>query len=161
MLKYDLKSNRHGCKECVLCSEGSNLIIKSEPVNLSLVRNQIKQIGEYCKLSDRLIFDLQVAVGEAAANAVEHGSPLGCKSTVNVLFTCNRDALTISVKDEGKFKRHMPGPSTEVSYRGRGIPLMLALMDRVTIDEAKDGTCVILSKRIKRNNQEEDIENVI
>lgn len=161
MLKYSLKSNEHGCKDCVLCSGGSNLDIKSEPVNLSLIRNQIKQIGEFCSLSDRLVFDLQVAVGEAAANAVEHGSPLGCKSTVKVLFTCDRDALTITVKDEGKFKRHMPSPNMEVNYRGRGIPLMLALMDRVTIDEAKDGTCVILSKRVKRNNQKEDLEDIV
>ncbi len=124
--------------------------IKSESVNLSIIRNHIKMIGELCGLSEKQIFDLQVAIGEAAANAIEHGSPLGSDNHVRVHVFCDGYALIIKVKDEGKFKRRMPNPGSDHNnFRGRGIPLMLALMDRVTIDEAKDGTSVVLTKRIK------------
>lgn len=123
--------------------------IKSESVNLSLVRERIKNICERCELDERQIFDLQVAVGEATANAIEHGSPFGSNNFVEVKLNCNAGALTIIVKDQGKFKRGMPDPGIEqTNFRGRGIPLMLALMDRVTIDEGKDGTCVVLTKKI-------------
>ncbi|MBE0447500.1 MAG: ATP-binding protein [Actinobacteria bacterium] len=127
-------------------------VIKSESANLSVIRNHIKLIGEHCDLSEKQLFDLQVAVGEATANAVEHGSPLGPENNVNITASCDGGALTIVVKDEGKFKRRMPNPGIEMNFRGRGIPLMLALMDRVTIDEAKDGTRVILVKQINSSN---------
>jgi len=123
--------------------------IRSESVNLSLVREKIKNICERCELDERQIFDLQVAVGEATANAIEHGSPFGSNNFVEVKVSCIERALTITVRDQGKFKRRMPDPGIEqTNFRGRGIPLMLALMDRVTIDEAKDGTCVVLMKKI-------------
>lgn len=125
------------------------MVIKSESANLAEIRNHIKQIGEHCNLSDRQIFDLQVAIGEACANAVEHGSPLGSDNNVKISLLCDGDALTIAVKDEGKFKRRMSDADIELNFRGRGIPLMLALVDKVTIDEARDGTCVVLVKRIK------------
>jgi len=99
-----------------------------------------------------------VAVGEATANAVEHGSPCGPENCVDITTACDGRALTIMIKDQGKFRRRMPNPGVEMSFRGRGIPLMLALMDRVTIDEAKDGTCVVLVKQINGNGVCEDGE---
>ncbi|HZD60477.1 MAG TPA: ATP-binding protein [Anaerolineae bacterium] len=148
MPKQSLKAAAYRCDTCALCAGEQIYVIKSEPVNLSVVRNHIRQIGEHCDLSEKQLFDLQVAVGEATANAIEHGSPLGIENTVGVAVSCDKGSLTIVVKDEGKFKRRMPNPGVGMNFRGRGIPLMLALMDRVTIDEAKDGTQVILVKQV-------------
>ncbi len=127
--------------------------ITSESANLARVRNRVRQIGETCDLNERQIFDLQVAVGEATANAIEHGSPFGPENYVRIKAHCDGIALTVTVQDQGKFKRRMSDPTIEQdNFRGRGIPLMLALMDRVTIDEGKDGTSVVLLKRVVNNN---------
>lgn len=151
MPKQNLKTTAHRCETCILCAGEQLFDIESDSANLSVIRNHVKQIGEHCNLSEKQLFDLQVAVGEATANAVEHGSPLGPENSVNITASCDGGSLTIVVKDEGKFKRRLPHPGTEMSFRGRGIPLMLALMDRVTIDEAKDGTRVVLVKQISDN----------
>ncbi len=149
-----MRNVRQRCKECTLKSGEHELQVRSESANLSLIRNHVKVIGEVCALSERQIFDLQVAIGEAAANAIEHGSPGGTENHVRIQVVCDGNALVIKVKDEGKFKRRMPDPGMDHnSFRGRGIPLMLALMDRVTIDEAKDGTSVVLTKRIKETHE--------
>ncbi|NCO66670.1 MAG: hypothetical protein COW32_03585 [Candidatus Aquicultor secundus] len=150
MSKRNLKNIRQRCKECTLNSGEHELQVRSESANLCLIRNHVKMIGELCSLSEKQIFDLQVAIGEAAANAIEHGSPQGSENHVRIQVYCDGNALVIKVKDEGKFKRRMPDPGMDHNnFRGRGIPLMLALMDKVTIDEAKDGTSVVLTKRVK------------
>lgn len=141
---------QHRCFSCLLCNREQNLSIKSDSSNLYLIRDQIKMVGEYCNLDDREVFDLQVAVGEASANAIEHGSPNGAENYVHFAAACDGSYLTITIRDEGEFIRKMPDPDTdgEINFRGRGIPLMLALMDRVTIDEASTGTCVVLMKKV-------------
>lgn len=152
MSKKKFKSIQQRCEQCILNSGDHELEVRSESVNLSLIRNHVKAIGEFCSFSDRQVFDLQVAIGEAAANAIEHGSPHGAENCVRIHTHCDGEALVIRVRDEGKFKRRMPNPTEEINnFRGRGIPLMLALMDRVTIDEAKDGTSVVLTKRIRES----------
>ncbi len=142
----------------MLHTSEQELEIKSESVNLAYVRNHIRQIGEICDLNEKQVFDLQVAVGEATANAIEHGSPFGSENAVMIKARCNGTALIITVQDQGKFKRRMPGPAIEQNnFRGRGIPLMLALMDRVTIDEGKDGTRVVLLKRVVNNKNNREV----
>ncbi|MCL6471780.1 MAG: ATP-binding protein [Firmicutes bacterium] len=149
MQKQRLKGRQKKCAGCALHKSEKEIAIRSESVNLATVRNHIREIGESCNLSERQIFDLQVAVGEATANAIEHGSPVGPDNIVLIKARCDGKALVIVVKDQGKFKRRMPDPGIEqTNFRGRGIPLMLALMDRVTIDEGKEGTSVILMKKI-------------
>lgn len=138
------------CSDCPLLSHSrlsKNIGGSSE--NLAEVRQFVKSIADECGFSERATFDLQVAVGEAVANAVEHGSPFGPESCINVDLTCDGKTLVVQVKDEGRFKKRMPSPDG-MNFRGRGIPIMLSLMDRVTVDETPTGTCVILSKRISK-----------
>ncbi|MDP2211046.1 MAG: ATP-binding protein [Candidatus Aquicultor sp.] len=148
--KYD--RSKYRCKRCILHNSVDEFAIGSESSNLVRIRDHIYFIGNYCELDEKQLFDLQVAVGEAAANAIEHGSPLGRENTVRLKATCDSEYLTVTIKDEGRFRRCVHGPNgDEVNFRGRGIPLMLALMEKVAIDEAKDGTCVMLVTRVARN----------
>ena len=140
------------CKRCVLHNSVDEFTIGSESSNLARIRDHIDFIGNHCDLDEKQLFDLQVAVGEAAANAIEHGSPLGRDNIVRLKATCDSEYLTVTIKDEGRFRRCVRGPNgEEVDFRGRGIPLMLALMEKVAIDEAKDGTCVMLVTQVARS----------
>jgi anti-sigma regulatory factor (Ser/Thr protein kinase) len=90
--------------------------------------------------------DIETAVGEALANAAEHGhrAETGFEVRVHV----ENDRLVIEVEDEGAgFRSAPPGPlPAHDAPRGFGIYLMRHLMDDVAFDER--GTCVRLTKRL-------------
>lgn len=131
------------------CNKTETIEIPAKGENLARVRHFVKDFACRCGFSSEEMYDIVLAVGEAISNSVEHGSPGGEKSTIVVTCGCRDDDLVVQVADEGVFQREMPELETEpdASYRGRGIFLMLALMDKVSIDESKRGTTVFLSKK--------------
>lgn len=88
--------------------------------------------------------NLVLAVNEACANALVHTN---C-TTIGVTWRATSDRVEIDVEDDGIFRRRVPIP--EVDGRGhRGIPLMMALLDQVSISggtQSRPGTKVRLVK---------------
>lgn len=105
----------------------------------SFVRDQAAEGG----FRSALVDDLVLAVSEACANAIVHtNSP-----SVDVRCTLSSEVLLIEVRDEGIFRRRVAMP--EFDGHGRGIPLMAALVDELTIKEGtpeRPGTLVRLLK---------------
>jgi anti-sigma regulatory factor (Ser/Thr protein kinase) len=91
--------------------------------------------------------ELELAVGEALANAVEHGHALGGTIEVSAFF--RSDVLTIEVKDNGRgfqaWENPEAAPRAASSPRGFDIHIMRATVDRVQFLEG--GTRVVLTKR--------------
>ncbi len=90
--------------------------------------------------------DIETAVGEALANAAEHGHQAGSGFEVRVFV--ERDSIVIEVQDEGRgflCNPSAPKPAHDAP-RGFGIYLMRHLMDQVDFDER--GSCVRLTKRL-------------
>ncbi len=90
--------------------------------------------------------DIETAVGEALANAAEHGHQVGSGFEVRVFV--ERDSIVIEVQDEGRgflCDPAAPKPAHDAP-RGFGIYLMRHLMDQVDFDER--GSCVRLTKRL-------------
>jgi anti-sigma regulatory factor (Ser/Thr protein kinase) len=87
---------------------------------------------------------LALAVTEACANSMIHTS---C-TKIGVTWNSSSDRVQIDVVDDGIFRRRVPVP--EVDGEGhRGIPLMMALLDQVSISggtQARPGTKVTLVK---------------
>lgn len=74
--------------------------------------------------------DLEAAVGEALANAVEHGSPLGQVNRIVVVLWREPGRVVVQVSDEGHgFDVWSQAPPAEgrLEERGRGLVLMRAL----------------------------------
>ncbi len=94
--------------------------------------------------------DLLLAVNEALANAAEFAYvDAGRRGTVDLSATYDAaaDTLAVTVNDRGRWRQQVPEPATvppQPQVRGRGIPLMRALADRVTIDRTPRGTHVSL-----------------
>jgi anti-sigma regulatory factor (Ser/Thr protein kinase) len=122
------------------------IVIPSQGSKLAQVRQFIEKVAQELGFNQSEVFDIKVAVGEACANAIEHGSPLGKANKVTIEATFNNNCLLIEVKDEGVFKPRFPAFDSQLNYRGRGIPFMLALMDEVEIKESPSGTTVKLMK---------------
>ncbi len=123
------------------------LEITGQGRRLVAVRKFIDKMAEESGFNETDKFDIKVAVGEACANAIEHGSPRGKRDKVRITFIFEADYAIIEVIDEGVFKPRFPSFDSQLNYRGRGIPFMLALMDEVEIKERKGGTTVKLIKK--------------
>lgn len=122
------------------------IVIPSQGSKLVQVRQFIEKVAQELGFNQSEVFDIKVAVGEACANAIEHGSPLGRANKVTIEATFNNNCLVVEVKDEGVFKPRFPAFDSQLNYRGRGIPFMLALMDEVEIKESPSGSTVKLMK---------------
>ena len=98
---------------------------------LALIRDFVGEMARDVRLDDEQTFNLQVAVSEASANAVEHGLTPG---DVEVSASYGRGRLTITVSHPGRFRPRL-GHDPSRGHRGMGLPLMLALTDEVTVSQ--------------------------
>ncbi|WP_433304442.1 SpoIIE family protein phosphatase [Actinoplanes sp. CA-030573] len=90
---------------------------------------------------------VQHAVGEAAANAIEHayrGDPSGELTVTGALDGQGR--LRLTVTDQGRWR---PAPAYP-GDRGRGLTMMRALADDVEVSTGDPGTRVTLTHRVRR-----------
>lgn len=88
---------------------------------------------------------LALAVSEACGNALVHTN---C-TKIGLTWRATKDRVEIEVQDDGIFRRRVPVPEVDGSGGHRGIPLMMALLDQVSISggtEARPGTRVRLVK---------------
>jgi serine/threonine-protein kinase RsbW len=96
---------------------------------------------------------IAMAVREATVNAVLHGNAYDPNKRVTVSFETGNDALTISVRDEGRGLKtdEIPdplAPENLLKQSGRGIFLIRAFMDEVRFRDLNPGTEITLIKRV-------------
>jgi len=116
--------------------------------HLRAARRRIAAFAEVAGLEDGDLFELSVAVAEALANAVVHGSPRGADDEVHVRFFCYDDEVAVEVVDGGGGMEATaicaPSPA---ATSGRGIHFMRALADAVQYTCGPLGTRVLLVKQ--------------
>jgi anti-sigma regulatory factor (Ser/Thr protein kinase) len=115
---------------------------------LRAARRRVAAFAEVAGLDGAGLFELNVAVAEALANAVVHGSPHGADDDVRVRFFCYEDEVAVEVVDGGDGLEATPicaPPAAATS--GRGIHFMRALTDAVHYTCGPLGTRVLLVKQ--------------
>jgi len=109
-----------------------------------------------CVLGDER--DVEIALREALANAVLHGNHQDAEKKVQINCRIQFGGeVSIIVKDEGKGfdPKNVPDPTAIVnlqSEHGRGIYLMIALMDEVHFEQG--GAEVHMRKRSSRGHRD-------
>ncbi|OXM54966.1 histidine kinase [Amycolatopsis alba DSM 44262] len=111
---------------------------------LAFVRRALRDWLQRCGLDVELLQNILVAAGEATANAVEHGHRDDPDGLVQLQATASADSVNLSIRDTGSWKP--PSPDVD-SDRGRGLILMRAFMDEVTVEQGNAGTTVRLKAR--------------
>ncbi len=117
-------------------------------LQLRAARRRVGAFAEVAGLDETGLFELNIAVAEALANAVVHGSPRGADDDVRVRFFCYEDEVAVEVVDSGDGMEAVPicaPPATATS--GRGIHFMRALTDAVHYTCGPMGTRVLLVKQ--------------
>lgn len=122
--------------------------LEADVNQLAPVRERVCATLSPLGFPDSAIFDIKVALGEALANAVRHGSPRGGDNPVAVDVFAYDDRVVLEILDSGiGFDGAHAGSDDLYSPSGRGIMFMRALMDRVEFDRSElGGTLVRLTK---------------
>lgn len=119
------------------------LRLRNEPTSTRMLRDAVDRIADRRRLSGEERFELKLAATEAVTNALR-----GASHAVEVAISGRDDAVEIEVTDVGRFTpRPLAGRPLEAES-GRGIPLMLALVDEVEFLRTAEGTRVRMRKRI-------------
>ncbi|NUS91851.1 MAG: ATP-binding protein [Nocardia sp.] len=105
---------------------------------LAEVRHRTQEWLTQCPLDEYQAYDVLLAVGEACANAIEHGHR-GDGGTVRLAFARDVAALRVTVADHGRWKSPDPGPD---QVRGRGMAIIRALIPEVEVRITSRGTTV-------------------
>jgi anti-anti-sigma factor len=108
--------------------------------SLAEVRERVCGIVAPLGFTESALFDIKVALGEALANAVRHGSSTDAEANVDVGVTAYEDRVIIEVSDSGVGFDGTPKHSEDLyAPSGRGIMFMRALMDRVEFESPESG----------------------
>ncbi|GAC1593216.1 MAG: hypothetical protein NVS3B28_22930 [Candidatus Velthaea sp.] len=113
------------------------------PMAVPLVRRALQRYGVRLGLDAEGMFSLVTAVGEAMANAVEHAYP-DAPGVVRIRIANSGHSLITTIEDDGRWK-----PAQKRDERGRGLPLMRALMNGVEIKTHQSSTVVRLTLNVE------------
>jgi len=100
---------------------------ESAPIARSLVRDAAAGHG----LGTEAVWDLMLATTEAVANAIEHGAP--CCRGIRLVIEPSEHGMTVEVWDCGRFEATLT-PAALDDTRGRGIPIIAAVVDTLELD---------------------------
>lgn len=117
---------------------------RAHPSALYEIRKFVRERALESSFSGPIADDLLVAVSEACANCIVHTSTPKIRVSWRVTDGC----VQVVIQDDGVFKRRIRMPEIE-GTGGHGIPLMMALVDELSIREGtrrEPGTSVTLVK---------------
>ena len=120
--------------------------LRAQPVSASVARAYVAEAAQELRCDRAAMEAFRLSISEAVANAVEHGAPCD-DGLISVSVYAEAGCLTTEVGDCGDF-RLARQPGTGLEERGRGLPLMFALMDHVEIESIPGRTVVRLVKRL-------------
>ena len=89
------------------------------------------------------VYDITLAVQEACANAIEHAYAPG-PAAFDVDASHEDGLVTVAIRDRGRWR------AARGRHRGRGLPLMEALMESVDVHRTDEGTTIVLRRTIGR-----------
>jgi PAS domain S-box-containing protein len=128
-------------------TEPLHLEVMTDPTLLGDVRRDLAGWLRRSGASEEDVEVAQMACHEACSNAIEHGYGFGEGSfTIDGRFENGKVVLEVS--DEGSW---IERPEGGLPHRGRGIPLMEALMDAVQLSHDGDGTTVRMERGVARS----------
>jgi serine/threonine-protein kinase RsbW len=120
--------------------------LQADPASASVAREFAGDAAQHLGCDRGATEAVRLSITEAVANAVEHGAPCD-NGFIGVSLHIEAGCLTTEIRDCGDFKASRQ-PTDHLEERGRGLPLMFALMDHVEIDSVPGQTVVRLGKRL-------------
>jgi len=121
------------------------LRLRNEPGATSKLRRALDCIARASGLAADATFDLKLAATEALTNAIK-GAPRD--HVVDVAIEGRDRAVEVEVTHRGRFRPALGMETALEGESGRGIPLMLALMDEVEFASLRRGGVRVRLRRV-------------
>jgi anti-sigma regulatory factor (Ser/Thr protein kinase) len=119
------------------------------PTSSSLPDLRRSVAGTLDDLEESVVADVLLALDEAVSNAVRHGSRAG--EPVMVTVESDGEWVEMTVRDGGPTPRlpRLPAePPPVLQTGGRGLWLILQLVDEVRLQRIEDGTRLTMRRRV-------------
>ncbi len=116
-----------------------SITLPAVPASLRTLRRSITTWAKAAGLSDAAVDDLQLAAGEAAANAAEHAYPDTAGTFDCTLRRMASGEIAVRVRDRGHWR---PAPA-DPGFRGRGLQVIRAVGHDVRVTTDSGGTEVV------------------
>jgi serine/threonine-protein kinase RsbW len=114
----------------------------ADPAELRHIRGRVEEWAQRNAVPEGVLIDLQLALGEAVANGVEHAYAGTHPGTVDVHVEIDDDrrepVVAVRVTDHGRWR---PVPQVR-GYRGRGLTVIERLAHSVVVERTRVGTQV-------------------
>ncbi|HEX4020288.1 MAG TPA: ATP-binding protein [Acidobacteriaceae bacterium] len=119
--------------------------------SVNKVEQAAEQLAQKAGLDEDVVFQISMAVREAAVNAVLHGNAYDAQKKITASFENTGKSLVIRISDQGKGldPATLPdplAPENILSGSGRGIFLIRSFMDEVHFKQLHPGTELTLIK---------------
>ncbi|WP_143261334.1 ATP-binding protein [Allokutzneria sp. NRRL B-24872] len=125
-----------------------SVAVTAAPDQLATIRRALREWTARIGLDPDEVLGLQLAVGEAATNAIEHAYRDREPGPVRLTAEVRGDGdLVVEITDEGEWRTTDPG---ENQHRGRGMHLIRSSMDELDVRRGADGTVVRMSRHLGR-----------
>ncbi|QXJ22735.1 ATP-binding protein [Actinomadura graeca] len=123
-----------------------SLALPREALSIPVVRRVVGDSLRGLGVSEECVGDILVAASEACTNVIQHARATG---DYEVAGHVDDGVCSLKVMDWGHGPRPAPEDRGVLSESGRGIRIMRALVDDMSIDSSPDlGTVVHLRKRL-------------
>lgn len=125
-------------------TESIDLCFTAVPIASRLVRQSVSRFARTAGLAEEQRFALNVAIGEAVNNVIEHGY-LREPGTLSVKVVRDRRRIISTVEDRGVWRR------ARRDGRGHGLSIIRSLMDGVEVNMSQSGTMVKMVYDVDRH----------
>jgi PAS domain S-box-containing protein len=126
-----------------LASDHLELTMPAEPLALASFRRTLRGWLKQCEANEEEGYDIILACNEAASNAIEHAYGPG-DGSVEVLASLSGREVSVTVRDFGQWRER------RADNRGRGLGLMEAVMDSVSVVKGRqEGTEVRMVRQLE------------
>ena len=130
----------------------AHLLLPCSSESVGTVRTLLHRDLDRWEVAEEVADAIQLAIAEAVGNAVMHGSWSQRESVLVVRWSLVDGLFTFSVQDRGPVldgsRAAMSRRAHPSQYRGRGLYVMHAVMDRVVVDSGLNGTRILLEKSL-------------
>lgn len=153
------KRPRRG-EKVLLPTERFALTLDSTLRSVELADRMVRRFCGKAGCTEQQQNEISLAVRESVANAVLHGNGCDAAKKVRLAVEVRDSRLVISVRDEGKGfdPATLPDPCDPLNLllnRGRGVFLVNAFMDEVTMRLGSPGMEVTMVKFLSKRAEEE------
>jgi serine phosphatase RsbU (regulator of sigma subunit)/anti-sigma regulatory factor (Ser/Thr protein kinase) len=118
-----------------------DFMLPAQAEQLSTLRATLERWLTEAGATEREVYEITVAMSEAATNAIEHAYGPG-RADIQVVADRDGAVVELGVRDWGQWR------AARGRDRGRGIYLMRELMDHVRVAHGDRGTQVVMRRRL-------------